>query len=396
MTLVRNPALADHRTQRLLEALAKGGGQTRFVGGAVRDAILGRPIADIDLATTLLPDETMLTLKKAGLIAKPTGIKHGTVTAIVDGRPFEITTLRRDVTTDGRQATVEFTDDWRADAARRDFTINAMSADIDGNIYDYFGGEDDLKAGIVRFVGEAGERVREDYLRILRFFRFHAWYGHSDPDPDSIRAIAAGIDGLVHVSAERIRTEFFRLLSAPSITNTLEAMSLSGVLEVLLGEPPKNIAAIETLPQDPVLRLAALVPGSSDIGDRLRLSNSERANLLALAPPWTTLGLQTAEWQKAIYGIGIEVFVQRAHLEALDGRASLLEARLELAQSWKTPVFPVKGSDLIKLGLTPGPAVTLLLNKLENRWIDAGFSTNREALLASAKEEIDGGGGDGY
>jgi poly(A) polymerase len=169
-------------------------------------------------------------------------------------------------------------------------------------------------------------------------------------------------------------------------------MSLSGVLEVLLGEPPKNIAAIETLPQDPVLRLAALVPGSIDICDRLRLSNSERANLLALAPPWTTLGLQTAEWQKAIYGTGIEVFVQRAHLEALDGRASLLEARLELAQSWKTPVLPVKGSDLIKLGLTPGPAVTLLLNKLENRWIDAGFSTDREALLASAKEEIDGGG----
>ena len=235
--------------------------QARLVGGAVRDALAGLPVADIDIATPEPPETSMARLAEAGLRVVPTGLAHGTVTAVSNHRPFEITTLRRDVATDGRHAQVVWTDDWRADAARRDFTINALSLDRDGGLHDFFGGQADLAAGRVRFVGEAGQRIAEDYLRVLRFFRFYARYGHGAPDGAAVGAIAASVDGLAMLSAERVWSEIKRILAAPDPVPSLGLMEQLGVLAAVLPEGG-DLARLAALvargaPADPLLRMAA-------------------------------------------------------------------------------------------------------------------------------------------
>lgn len=384
----------------ILEALAGDGAETRFVGGAVRDALAGRPVADVDLATTLQPTETQDRLRRAGLKPVPTGLAHGTVTAVVDGHGYEVTTLRRDVATDGRHAEVVFTDDWRADAARRDFTINAMSADASGRVYDYFGGRADLAAGVVRFVGAASERVHEDYLRILRFFRFQAWYGAGAIDAEGLAACRDGAAGLGRVSAERARVELLRLLAAPDPRAVLAAMAETGVLAVLLGGPPASIDDLiraevaSGRPPDPILRLAALSPESgTSLGEKLRLSRSESQALDNLRPPWTGLGDDPAGWRKALHRMGPETFRRRALLAAAAAeRPADLPAQLAAAAAWRTRRLPIKGRDLIKAGLTRGPSVGAMLAELEDYWIDRDFAPSREDLLDCAKKRIERGG----
>ena len=386
----------------VLDALAVGAGSaaTRFVGGAVRDCLARRPVADIDLATQLSPVETMRRLAAAGLKVVPTGLAHGTVTAISEGRPFEITALREDVATDGRHAVVAFTDDWRADAARRDFTINAMSMDPGGQVFDYFGGQDDLAAGRVRFVGAADQRVAEDYLRILRFFRFHAWYGRGAPDAGGLAAIARGRDGLHRISGERVRAEILRLLVAPDPGVVLEAMAATGTLQAAVGLGDGDIAAllvVETAAQaapDPLLRLAALAAGLDADGrrglaGRMRLSNDEAETLAALAPPWTTLGRTAADWRQALHRDGAECFRRRALLAASVGETEVLAPRLAAAAAWTPLAMPLSGGDIVALGVAPGPAVGTLLAELEAEWRASDFKLDRAALLARAGGRVE-------
>ena len=280
--------MREASTLRLMGVLAKDGGDARFVGGVVRNTLLGLAVKDIDIATPLPPDEVMRRLKRANIRAVPTGIDHGTITAIVDGRPFEVTTLRRDVSTDGRHATVTYTTDWREDAARRDFTINALYASADGEIFDYHGGFADLAQGRVRFIGDARARIREDYLRILRLFRFHAWYGKGDIDPDALNAVAHEKAGLAKLSGERIQQEFLRLLEAANPVAVLRIMAANGILaEILPGtldiarlEHLRAIDAENFFIPDPMLRLAALLSGGETaVADRFKLLNKDRARL---------------------------------------------------------------------------------------------------------------------
>lgn len=386
---LREPAVAA-----VFGALDGDGAETRFVGGAVRDGLLGRPVSDIDFATSLTPDETSRRLVAAGLKAAPTGLAHGTVTAVVDGRGFEVTTLRQDVETDGRHAVVAFTDDWRGDAARRDFTINAMSADRSGVVYDYFAGLDDLKAGRVRFVGVAEDRVREDYLRILRFFRFHAWYGQGEIDSAGLAAARVGADGLAKVSAERVRVELLRLLAAPDPTATVDAMSAMGVLQILIGDPCcplQNLIAVEQsagLAPDPILRLAALAPATGDLTTRLRLSRAEARALAALSAPWDDLGADALAWRRALYRIGPAAFRGRAILAAAEGETGCLAGRLAAANAWSPQRLPVNGKDLLRAGLTHGPEVGAMLQALEEHWIEQDFVPDRAALIDEAKARI--------
>jgi poly(A) polymerase len=311
------------------------------------------------------------------------------------GKPFEITTLRRDVATDGRHAEVIFTDDWTADAARRDFTVNAMSADRDGVVDDYFGGQEDLVAGRIRFVGNAAARVEEDYLRILRFFRFHAWYGNGSPDGDGLAACAAGIAGLSKVSAERVRTELLRLLSAPDPRHALKAMNESCVLKALVHVDGADLSGLVDAERtagrapDPLIRLAALAPGHMTLATDLRLSNAEAAILRSLAPPWSDLGSAPVDWRRGLYRMGQDGFERRALLAASIGETSYLTPRLAAASGWKKVTLPIKGRDLIALGLPVGPMIGKMIDGLENWWIDQDFAEGREAMLQEAKRRID-------
>ncbi|HWA31138.1 MAG TPA: CCA tRNA nucleotidyltransferase, partial [Rhizomicrobium sp.] len=291
---IKNPWMTAPETRAVMEALAKDGGSARFVGGVVRNALLGRAVGDIDIATPLTPDDVTKTLEAAGLKAVPTGIEHGTVTAVSNGRPYEVTTLRRDVSTDGRRAVVAFTKDWAEDAQRRDFTMNALYANADGEVFDTVGGVADLKAGKVRFVGDPATRIREDYLRILRLFRFHAWYGKGEIDKAALKAAAENRAGLAQLSGERIAKEMLKLLAAEDPVPVLRSMAASAILgEILPGE--LNIARLERLvaidasnffAPDPVLRLAALLPdraaAANELADRWKLSNADRDRLADL------------------------------------------------------------------------------------------------------------------
>lgn len=385
------PWLSDPSVAALFDALDGDGAETRFVGGAVRDALSGRQVADIDFATTLSPAETSRRLAAAGLKAAPTGLAHGTVTAVIDGRGFEITTLRQDVATDGRHAVVAFTDDWRADAARRDFTINAMSADRVGAVYDYFGGAADLAAGCVRFVGVPADRVREDYLRILRFFRFHAWYGAGEIDAAGLAACKNGVEGLVNVSSERVRMELLRLLSAPDPTATLAAMAAADILPALFGVEARDIRSLIAVersvdaPPDPILRLAALAPLRAEVlAERLRLSRAEASALAKLAPPWTGLGETAADWRRALHRLGCAAFRRRALLAAASGETERLRGRLQASEAWTPRRLPVNGRDLINAGLTHGPEVGAMLQALEDYWLERDFAPGRDELIDEA------------
>jgi poly(A) polymerase/tRNA nucleotidyltransferase (CCA-adding enzyme) len=370
--------LADPALEAVLAALP----DARVVGGAVRDWLAGRAVSDIDLATALPPDAVTAALARAGLRAVPTGVDHGTVTAVSGGRGFEVTTLRRDVATDGRHAVVAFTDDWRADAARRDFTINAMSLTRDGAVADYFGGRDDLAAGIVRFVGDPATRIAEDALRILRFFRFQARYGRGAPDPAALAAIAGGLAGLAILSAERVWSELSRILAAPDPAGAVALMARLGVLGAVLpdGADPAALARLVAggAPADPVLRLAALSTGDVEaVAARLRLSGAERDRLAALrgAPP--APDADDAALRRALADTPADVLIGRAWL-AGPGWAALRDRLGALPR----PVFPLEGRDVLALGVSEGPRVGALLRTVRQWWLDGGCVADAAACRA--------------
>lgn len=386
-------------TRAVMAALAEAGGAdcARFVGGCVRNALIGAPIDDIDIATILTPDAAVAALKAAGLRSVPTGIEHGTVTAISERQPFEITTLRRDVSTDGRRATVAFTTDWAEDAGRRDFRLNALYADADGVILDPTGqGYDDAMAGRIVFVGEPEGRIREDYLRILRFYRFYAWYGRGAPDAAAVTACAALAEGVTQLSAERVSKELLKLLAAPDPRPAVRLMAEAGVLARVLREPA-DLALFEAmvdLSGDAVLRLSALLPADpawvAEIARGLRLSNSQRDRLVEAVSGEATTRLTDAQARAVIYRDGRQAFEDRImRALAAGGEADDARRLLALAQDWSRPSLPVGGRDLALLGLKPGPETGRVLKAFEAGWIaddfpEHGHEERLRALLPPA------------
>lgn len=360
--------------------------EARIAGGAVRDTLAGRPVADIDLATPRRPEQVVAALTGAHIRAVPTGMEHGTITAVSGGRGFEVTTLRRDVQTDGRHAVVDFCDDWRADAARRDFTINALSMTRDGAVFDYFGGIGDLHAGLVRFVGEPTTRIAEDYLRILRFFRFHARYAAGQPDAAAVAAIHAGVPGLARLSAERVWSELTRILAAPDPREAVALMAELGVLAAVIpeGADPAQLARIVAAgaPADPVLRLAALLTGDpAAFAGRLRLSTSERDRLIALRnAPLAQPGADDATLRRLLAEVDSGVVLDRTWLDGGSGPEwTALRERLE---GMPRPVFPLEGRDVLALGLPPGPHVGALLRAVREWWLEGGCRADVAACRA--------------
>ncbi|PYD80863.1 CCA tRNA nucleotidyltransferase [Komagataeibacter sucrofermentans] len=363
----------------------------RLVGGAVRDLLRGQAVADIDLACAEPPDRVMAKLKAAGMKVVPTGLAHGTVTAIIDRRPFEITTLRRDEETDGRHATVAWTQDWREDAARRDFTINAMSCDSAGVVHDYFGGQADLAAGRVRFVGDARLRITEDALRILRFFRFQARYGRGQPDPQAIAAMT-DLAGLIdRLSVERIWSELRRILTGPEVVRTLRQMHDCGVLAHVLPEGC-DIPRLERLlacgaPDEPVLRLAALVAGDARaVARRLKLSRAETGALAhARGEPVPCPDLDGAAILRLLADHAPRDLLWRAWLRQADvpghPDAGWDALRHQLAHT-QPPVFPLSGSDVVSAGCPPGAVVGQVLGKVRQWWLEKGCAPDHAACIA--------------
>jgi poly(A) polymerase len=389
-------------TRAVMDAL---GGDARFVGGAVRNALLGQDVKDIDIATPLTPEDVLARLKNAGLGAVPTGIDHGTITALSNGKPFEVTTLRRDVTTDGRHATVAFTADWREDASRRDFTMNALYASADGEVFDYFGGIEDLKAGRVRFVGDAAQRIREDYLRVLRLFRFHAWYGKGDIDSDGLHAAAAEKTGIAQLSGERVQKEMLRLLEADNPVPALRVMAASGILsEILPGA--LNIARLERLvandsnnffTPDPLLRLAALLPdveSARAVAERFKLSNVDRVRLEDLAGGREKIVsyLSIREVRKLLYRLGTKRFRDRVTLrwaeDPKDSNTMQWRALLALADAWIRPEFPLTGRNVMSAGVPEGLLVGRILAEVEEWWIESDFIEDEFSLAERLKAVV--------
>jgi poly(A) polymerase len=374
--------------KRLLAALGSSEGLTRYVGGAIRDDLLRLPVSDIDLATRIPPEEVMRRLENAKIKAVPTGIDHGTVTAVSDGHPFEITTLRRDVSTDGRRATVAFTNDWQEDAARRDFTINALSADPEtGELFDYFGGLGDLEQRHIRFIGDPLQRIAEDHLRILRFFRFHARFDAGEPDAAALEACTARANDLMGLSRERIADELLKLLAVPNPSTTVAIMLNRAILKPVLPEISadrivdlKRLISAEAeaaIEPDPLRRLAALLPRDSaiaeDVAARLRLSNKARKRLTCAA------GQAEGPPRVLAYRLGVQCAVDRL---LLAGRA---REAAEIA-AWHAPRLPISGGQLIKRGLTAGPLVARMLRRIEDDWVNSGFPQGEgfERIVANA------------
>lgn len=388
--------MTDAPTRALLAALA---GEARFVGGAVRDALLGRAIGDVDLATPLPPEEVMRRLAAARIKTVPTGIEHGTLTVVVPPRHFEITTLRRDVESFGRHARVLFTDDWAADAARRDFTMNALFLDGDGNVFDPVGGLPDLRAGRVRFVGDAETRIREDVLRLLRFYRFHAHYGRGAPDAAARAACRALKHLLPMLSGERVAAETLKLLAAPNPLPVLGLMVADDVLAVLLPEAHGLDLLAALLPLEPapgaLRRLAALVDGGgAAVAARLRLSNEQRARLDALALP-QRLAVDPAgdarAQRRALHRFGADAYRDLALLRAAEtGAGERVPGLLAQVASWQPVVFPLKGRDATALGVPVGPAVGRLLKELEAWWEDGDYRADRRQCLDELERRVAG------
>ncbi|UTO27961.1 CCA tRNA nucleotidyltransferase [Bartonella harrusi] len=394
--------------QTLLRILSFGGEEARIVGGAVRNQLLGQPISDIDIATTCLPQQVIVRVEEAGFKAIPTGIAFGTVTVVSPSCSYEITTLRSDIETDGRHAKVAFGRDWKKDARRRDFTINALYCDADGHLYDDVGGLNDIASRTVRFIGIAENRIREDYLRILRFFRFFAWYGAGRPDAQGLKACVGLKDGLRKLSCERIWGEMKKLLAASDPTRALLWMRQSGVLTRVFPETEKwGIDAIHALVKaeqafgwkiDPLLRLESLLPPDPirlhEMAQRLRLSNKETTRLKEWAGlKMTSQNCSNAFVQKMIYFHGrqpvldqLSLCVAAAHVSTLDEDevAQKVESYVRLyqfAQKWQIPTFPINGKDLIKKGFSKGVLLGEKLKELEILWIESGFSMDRNTLL---------------
>lgn len=398
--------------QKLLSILSERGEQARIAGGAVRNALLGDAVADVDIATTNLPAEAARRAASAGFKTVPTGLEHGTVTVIADGVPYEVTTLRDDVETDGRHAVVRFGRDWQRDAERRDFTINALYADADGAVIDLVGGLADIEARRLRFIGDAETRIREDYLRILRFFRFFAWYGAGRPDAEGLKACARLKEGLDRLSAERVWSELKKLLSAPDPSRALLWMRQAGVLSRVLPESEKwGIDAIHPLVAaeqslgwrtDPMLRLEAILPPDKprmeQLAGRLKLSTREAARLSGWAAEPTPaadtgdLALRKRLYSGDVRGIAdrLALSLALARAKAVADDAALKEAAgfsrlLKIARDWEKPVFPIKGSDLLALGVPAGPELGEALRNLEREWVESGFVLDRTVLLDKAK-----------
>jgi poly(A) polymerase len=390
--------LTRPQTKAVFAALAACGHEARAVGGAVRNALLGRTVVDIDIATTARPEEAIAAAKAAGIEAVPTGLAHGTVTVIIDHVPYEVTTLREDVETHGRHATVAFTDDWAADARRRDFTINALYCSSEGEVFDPLGGAGDVAARRVRFIGDAGERIREDYLRILRFFRLMAEYGEGTPDAAALAACVRERDGLQRLSAERVRQEMLRLLAAPRGSELVRVMLDYGLLPLVLGAAPRPsllerlIAILRTLalPPEGILGFAALVVEVPEDavrqGFRLRLSNDEQTRLMRLAArmPEIGPGVPEAAARAGLYAEGTAAYRDRVLIAwARSGDASSSTAwrdRFALPERWQPPRFPLGGADVIALGVPAGPRVGEILRELEAWWIAGDFAADKTEL----------------
>jgi poly(A) polymerase len=401
---------------RALEVLNGQSEETRLVGGAVRDLALGETAVDFDLATTAATDEVVRRAREAGFKVALTGVSHGTVTIVVDGRPLETTTLREDVETDGRRAKVKFGRDFVADARRRDFTINALSLSADGAVHDYVGGLDDLSARRVRFIGEADARIREDYLRILRFFRFSARFAANGLDPEGLSAAIRARDGLARLSRERVRAEFLKLLVAPRAGDIVQTMSESGFLEPILGSIgyPRRLSrviAIEAergLNADVLLRLAALGVAIREDAERLhdllRLTNAESDRLKAAAA--TLIGLHGTTAPPSFHGLRTLLFavgcqaardaltLAEGESEAAPDITAFAAAEQFLAYAPK-PKLPISGTDLIARGVAPGSGVGRALRAFQAQWIQAGFPKEpgtparllEEAVAASAAQD---------
>lgn len=390
----------------VFDALEAAGGEVRVNGGAVRNALMGLEIREVDLSTTLLPGQTIQALESAGLKAVPTGFEHGTVTAISDHSAYEITTLREDIETDGRHAVVRFGTDWEQDARRRDLTINALYCDRDGKVFDPLDGFDDIEQRVVRFIGEAEQRITEDHLRILRFFRFFAWYGSGRPDGEGLKACARLKHGLTRISAERVQMELVKLLAAPDPARAVLWMRTTGVLGEVLPESEKW--GIDLLPHlvaaenrfgwraDPLLRLETMLrPDKGKVrtlAERLKMSNANRDRLASwAASKLPELSADEAQLAVLLYrgeasGISdrIRLEIARQLMNGEGGEAALqqLERQARFAREWQPPVFPLKGSDLIKVGHESGPGLGARLKALEDKWVASGFSISRSELLS--------------
>lgn len=405
--------LDEPSLQSLLAILSSGGEEARVVGGAVRNTLLGQAVTDIDIATTCLPQITLERAESAGLKAIPTGIDHGTITVVSNGKPFEVTSLRADVSTNGRHAEVAFGRDWLVDAQRRDFSINALYADADGTVMDLVGGIADIESQTLRFIGDPEQRIREDYLRILRFFRFFAWYGKGRPESEGLKACARLKDGLAQLSAERIWSELKKLLAAPDPSRALLWMRQAGVLTAVLPESEKwGIDSIHGLvgteqdlrwDTDPLLRLASIIPPDAarvaTMSARLKLSNGERERL----EYWANAALPSAEiseigFAKKLYRSDVKGIEDRLRLAVVSARAQAmtdnkammraghLSKLLTFVSSYKRPKFPLSGGDILSNSGLEGPAIGQIQRQLEEEWVNSGFALGRDALLARIPE----------
>jgi poly(A) polymerase len=386
--------MKQRATRAVMRAL---GGEARFVGGCVRDTLSKRPIGDIDIATPLLPDEVTRRLTAARIKAIPTGIAHGTVTAVIGARHFEITTLRRDVETDGRHAQVAFGADYEADSRRRDFTFNALFLGLDGTVLDFQNGLRDLKSGKVRFIGDAATRIREDVLRLLRFYRFHARYGRGAADRHARAACRAAADLIPTLSGERVAAELLKLLEAPDPVATISLMEQDGVLApIFAARAPAVLRRLIRLEpdSDPLRRLGALIAVDHEgVARRLKLSNAARERLVAMAEP-IDLAADPKAQRVALYRWGRATFEDRVLVTAaVSGKTRTAKRLLMMAARWRPVAFPLKGRDVTALGVPPGPAVGEWLKTLEAWWLDGDFTASRRACLAALKRRIGGAGG---
>ncbi|MEK9281796.1 MULTISPECIES: CCA tRNA nucleotidyltransferase [unclassified Bradyrhizobium] len=397
------PWLTSGGTARVLQLLNANGEEARVVGGAVRNALLGLSPGDIDIATTALPEEVMRRAKSAGIKSVPTGVDHGTVTLVIDGHPYEITTLRQDTETFGRKAKVAFGRDWMRDAERRDFTMNGLSVDASGAVHDYVGGLADVAARRVRFIGDPDRRIAEDYLRILRFFRIHAAFGVGEPDRDGCLACIRGRAGLANLSAERVRMEMLKLLVAGGAAAAVGAMVEGGLLQALIGGvaytgPLSAMIAIERtlgLPASATRRLAALTVAVTEdakrVAVRLRLSNAEAKALDSMGHRWWRfVAKDEAHARRLLYRLGAERYHDRVLLawarSGVDVDASRWRELAELPQRWTAPKFPLRAADFIARGLAEGPSLGHVLTLAEDAWLAANFPLD-EAALASIADQ---------
>jgi poly(A) polymerase len=398
---ISDPAwLTSGALGKLMAVLDSDGEEARVVGGAVRNNLIGAATGDIDVATTALPDEVVRRAQAAGFKAVPTGIEHGTVTIVVDHRGFEVTTLREDVETFGRHAVVRFGRDWRADAARRDFTINALSLSRDGVVHDYVGGLADIAVRRVRFIGQAAARIAEDYLRVLRFFRFHAAYGVGLPDPEGLHACIEARDKLDRLSRERVRMELMKLLVAAHAVPTLAVMGEAGLLGPVLGGVPylagmSNMAKVEAacgLAPDPVRRLGALavmiIEDAERLWQRLRLTNAEHERLGSMADGWWRVTPDESAARVLLYRLKPERFVDRVLLAWARSQAGAADAPwravASLPQRWTAPAFPIRAAHLMARGIEKGRGLGVALAQAETAWIARGFPSDKGAVAEIA------------